>query len=332
MNSGIIALYCDGGPRTGVGHMVRSFHLATAFAEKGWHVRMIASRDAYETAKPFLDDAYEYVEASYPADSQILFDTMVASDLAVIDSYVVDESFEMRLRHVKKQLLVLEDLAGRRHQCSALLNLAPGPNQAELVPEDCRLFLGPSFAPISPKILKLRTKVEALRRERRSLRQILVNFGGTDPFGLTALCVKALAEFGIPIVVAVGSFAVGIDEVRGLRSPLVEVHVDAANLGDLMADSDLAIAGAGYSSWERCVLGLPAIAVCLAENQRNIAHLLASNGAAIAMPLLSRNFATAIRNEVRRLVEDPDLSARMSRAGFALCDGAGAGRIQTALG
>ncbi|MFN7194727.1 MAG: hypothetical protein ACK5U4_25100, partial [Rhodospirillales bacterium] len=164
MNAKVIAFYCDGGPKTGVGHMVRSFHIATAFADKGWHVRMVASRGAYETAKPFLDGAYEYVEASYPADSQAVFAALVESDLAAIDSYVVDESFEMRLRQAGKPLLVLEDLADRRHQCSALLNLAPGPNQAELVPEDCRLFLGPGFAPISPKIRKLRTKVEALRR------------------------------------------------------------------------------------------------------------------------------------------------------------------------
>ena len=327
-----IAFYCDGGPKTGVGHMVRSFNLATAFAANGWHIRMLASRGAYETASPFLDGVFEYVEASYPADSQRMFDALAESDLAVIDSYVVDEAFESRLRSAGKRLLVIEDLADRRHHCSALLNLAPGPNQAELVPEDCRLFLGPAFAPIALKIRKMRNKVEALRLKSPGVRKILVNFGGTDPFGLTAACVKALAGLGVSVVVAVGSSAAGIDAVRELQSPLVEIHVDATNLADLMADSDLAIAGAGYSSWERCVLGLPSIAVCLVENQRGIAQIISAKGAAVVLPLSPGRFPEAIRNEVRRLIEDPELSARMSRAGFALCDGAGADRIYAELG
>jgi UDP-2,4-diacetamido-2,4,6-trideoxy-beta-L-altropyranose hydrolase len=326
-----IAFYCDGGPKTGVGHMVRSFNLATAFAANGWHVRMLATRGAYDTASPFLDGAFEYVEAGYPADAQRLFDALADSDLAVLDSYVVDEAFESRLRRAGKRMLVIEDLADRRHHCSALLNLAPGPNQAEFVPEDCQLFLGPAFAPIAPKIRKMRAKAEALRLERRGVRKILVNFGGTDPFGLTAVCVKALAGLGVSVVAAVGSSAVGLDAVRELQSPIVEIHVDATNLADLMAESDLAIAGAGYSSWERCVLGLPSIAVCLVENQRNIAQTISEKGAAVVVPFSTDRFAEAIRNEVRRLIEDPELSARMSRAGLALCDGAGADRIFAGL-
>ena len=43
-----------------------------------------------------------------------------------------------------------------------------------------------------------------------------------------------------------------------------------------MAKSDIAIGAAGATTWERCCLGLPAVVLCLAENQRYVLSQLNS--------------------------------------------------------
>ena len=56
---------------------------------------------------------------------------------------------------------------------------------------------------------------------------------------------------------------------------------NVVNMAELMAWADLAIAGAGTTCWEMCLLGLPAIVIVVAENQRFIAAHLAEIGAAV---------------------------------------------------
>jgi RimJ/RimL family protein N-acetyltransferase len=69
--------------------------------------------------------------------------------------------------------------------------------------------------------------------------------------------------------------------VRALaaRNPRVSVHVNSDRMAELMRDADLAIGAAGTTSWERCCLGLPAIVLVLAENQRLAAANLERAGA-----------------------------------------------------
>lgn len=50
-------------------------------------------------------------------------------------------------------------------------------------------------------------------------------------------------------------------------------------MADLMVSADLAIAGGGSASWERCCLGLPTLSLILAENQEAVASELKAIGA-----------------------------------------------------
>ena len=52
-------------------------------------------------------------------------------------------------------------------------------------------------------------------------------------------------------------------------------------MAELMANSDLAIGGAGSTAWERCCLGLPSIMIDLAKNQQLVAETLSKAGAAL---------------------------------------------------
>jgi RimJ/RimL family protein N-acetyltransferase len=89
-----------------------------------------------------------------------------------------------------------------------------------------------------------------------------------------------------------------------------------------MRDADLAIGAAGTTSWERCCLGIPSIALVLAENQRAGGEALDMAGAAISVDSVD-----AVGPALDRLLEDADLRSSMSAASFAITDGLGTERV-----
>jgi RimJ/RimL family protein N-acetyltransferase len=104
------------------------------------------------------------------------------------------------------------------------------------------------------------------------------------------------------------------------------MHVDPGEMARLMRDADLSIGAGGTTSWERCCLGLPSIALILAENQRASATALTEAGAVIAVEQVED-----VGPVLRKLLEQPDRLSQMSAAAFAITDGRGAERVASVI-
>src|SRR5438105_1117892 len=118
-------------------------------------------------------------------------------------------------------------------------------------------------------------------------RKVLVTMGGTDPQNVTAVVICALQLASLERMdarVLAGGGNPHIDSLERAASQskaYVSVLKDVTNMPELMAWADVAISGAGSTCWEMCLLGLPAIVIDLAENQRTVARELDRRGAAI---------------------------------------------------
>ena len=89
----------------------------------------------------------------------------------------------------------------------------------------------------------------------------------------------------------------------------------------LMADADLAIGTCGVAAWERCALGLPALVVITADNQREDARLLAKLGAVESLGDAQDVDATAWASALEGLLSDPPRLEAMSRAALQIMSG-----------
>lgn len=71
-------------------------------------------------------------------------------DRLIVDSYALDEQWELMLRPYCREIMVIDDLANRRHDCDILLDqnfyLNKDVRYAGLVPENCKMLLGPEHA------------------------------------------------------------------------------------------------------------------------------------------------------------------------------------------
>lgn len=245
-------------------------------------------------------------------------------DWVAMDHYSLDLTWCRALRGEGRRILVLDDLADRPLDADILLNqslLGAGPERYRgLVPASCRLLLGPGHALL---------REEFYREERRVRtgppRRILVFFGGTDPLDLALGAARALLDpafSGLEAELVLGASHPREGEIRALarRRPGMGVHGLHPGMAGAMAKADLALGAAGSTSWERCLLGLPAILAVAADNQRGIAEGLAAAGAAL---VLREPTGDGIRAALRQVLDRPGLLEDLSRSALAVMAGHG---------
>lgn len=262
------------------------------------------------------------------------------ADWLVVDHYALDARWERAVRGGCRRLMAIDDLADRPHDCELLLDQNLGRSEASyagLVAPACRVLAGPRYALLRPEFAALRAASLA-RREGAPVRELLVSLGGVDAQDWTGRVLEALRSAALPadcrITVVMGSQAPRLDQVRARAAQMpcpTEVAVNAADLAQRMACSDLAIGAAGTTAWERCCLGLPTLLLVLADNQRPGAHALAAAGAAVLLPDEDASFAPALQRELTRLLGDASALTRIQRASASVTDGQGAGRVAAEL-
>lgn len=255
----------------------------------------------------------------------------------VVDHYGLDRTWETAARNVGMRLMVIDDLADRSHDCDLLLDANLGRSSAHydgLVPAHTQCLTGPAHALLRPEFAH-RRDVSLARRAKTPATHLLIAMGGIDKDNATGRILASLEAGGLPesarLTVVMGSRAPWLAQVQQQAAHLpcpTRVRVDACDMADLMAASDLALGAAGGTAWERCCLGLPSLLLVLAPNQRPGAQALARAGAALVL-----DSPEAASRQALALMQ-PHAAAQlrqMSRAAAAITDGRGVGRILAAM-
>lgn len=233
--------------------------------------------------------------------------------------------------------MVIDDLANRRHDCDLLLDQTLGrvsEDYSSLVPDKAKLLLGPSFALLRPEFGLMRSR--SLERRKGILERVLVSLGGSDPKDITSLTLRALKAVGIPceIDVVLGSGSPNYHAVARVIETMdlpVNLHLDTSCMSELMASADLSIGACGTTSWERCALGLPALVIVTAENQRFIAEKLEDSGAVKVLGDWTEVTEDLLKFELYQLASNPRTLSLMSQVASEICDGRGLERTFTEI-
>jgi UDP-2,4-diacetamido-2,4,6-trideoxy-beta-L-altropyranose hydrolase len=258
------------------------------------------------------------------------------TDWLVVDHYALGASWERVMRNVVKKIMVIDDLADRRHDCDVLLdqNFYADMNRRYdgKVPPHCQLLLGPRYALLRDEFRQLHEQV-APRSGR--VKRVVVFFGGVDFDNYTARAIEVLASIGGQnwhVDVIVGAHHPHRDEVEVKCAEQGFVcHVQTSRMAELMALADVAIGAGGTATWERCCLGLPTLTLCVADNQGKQIADAASEGLLYA-PELNGDLTSAIGRHLLALLENGYLRQAISRNGMRSVDGRGVFRVIGNLG
>lgn len=331
----------DASVQLGTGHLMRCLTLAQQLGRQGARVSFVC-RQLPENLRPQLEEqGYDLwvlpgedlsVGPDWQRDAAETAQVITAAgggDWLIVDHYALDRSWEQALRPRIDNLMVIDDLADRHHDCDLLLdqNFYANLDQryAGLIPRHCRQLLGPRFALLRDEFFLAR---RSLRERDGQVRRLLVFFGGSDPTDETAKALKALQLLNRPELV--------VDVVLGGANPRqqtlqaqcarldhVRCHVQVANLAELMSAADLSLGAGGSATWERCFLGLPTITVMVADNQLETTLALAQAGAIQCLGTSADVSAQTLAFALKALVGNAYMLKSMSQKSLAVMGGDG---------
>lgn len=355
LNGARIAIRMDASVAIGSGHAMRCLTLGGALKSRGASVmflsrslpgnlnrlihakgfKMIALPSSDSRCAP-TDDGEDYRGFDAVGDAEACAVALNGhdTDWLVVDHYGIDAHWEHHLRCHTRNIMVIDDLADRSHDCELLLDQNISRTGAArydgLLPPACSRLVGPRYA-----LLREEFRRSRLRRQRSgtsSPYRVFVFFGGADACNITGRALRALnrPEFSnLEIDVVVGSSNPHLAAVRGeaARNPAVTLHVDVDDMAACMIGSDFALGAGGVATWERCCIGLPTLVVTVASNQRPAIAELHQRGAVEWLGDEGDIEERDIRRAIRDVLSDPASLREMRRRARAVVDGRGTARV-----
>lgn len=238
-------------------------------------------------------------------------------DLLIVDHYSLDENWEKALRPYVKKVMVIDDLANRKHDCDLLLDQNYYENlhtrYEQLVPAHCTMLLGPKYVLLRDEFFNVHPRVRD-----GSIEQILIFFGSSDPTGETIKALRAIEQLNddrLKVDVIVGASNPRCEEIEKMCQNMSSVtfHFQVNNMAMLIQRADLAIGAGGAITWERAVLGLPTLTVTIAENQLETTKLLHHIGATIYVGKSENISVAMLTQNIEQLLNDKQLMKQLSK-------------------
>jgi UDP-2,4-diacetamido-2,4,6-trideoxy-beta-L-altropyranose hydrolase len=252
-------------------------------------------------------------------------------DLLVVDHYGIDYRWQNQMREAAGLLMVIDDLADRRHECDLLLdqniyNIGATGRYAKLAPARCEMLLGPDYALLRPEFCI------PPKRESRAGQRINIFLGGTDPDGGTLWALEAVAPLcneTLRVDVIVGGSNPHQPAIRAACAdlPAATLHVQSNEIARLFTIADLAIGAGGSACLERCNRGLPQILTSFAQNQRLTCDAFARAGVALNVGDMDRLSPAGLRATVVSLLANQKQLREMGDRGRSVVDGKGTQRV-----
>ncbi|NPA72026.1 MAG: UDP-2,4-diacetamido-2,4,6-trideoxy-beta-L-altropyranose hydrolase [Gammaproteobacteria bacterium] len=344
-----VVIRVDASIKIGIGHVMRCLTLAEALKSNGAEVSFICrahkghlieqiEQKGFFVFRLLLNPSTELLNNGEVTDSNVAttdltyaawlgatqqedaFECQVflkeyAPRWLIVDHYAIDRIWQSALTKSNQKLMVIDDLANRKHLCDVLLDQTYGravQDYQSLVPKACHSLLGAEYALLAPSFSQWRA-FSLQHRDAPSFKQLLITMGGVDQSNVTGQILDFLNTLSLPntlqITVVLGATAPHLTQVQRQAKTMryqTQVLVSVDNMAEIMANSDFAIGAAGATTWERCSLGLPSMVMMLANNQQQIMKVLSEQKIALvfdkdALPKALSDLVHLSKNQLKQL-------------------------------
>jgi UDP-2,4-diacetamido-2,4,6-trideoxy-beta-L-altropyranose hydrolase len=329
----------DADKAIGVGHVMRCMSLANVLQERSAQACFVSLDLPVHLERALHAQGHEVrrlpeaVRGDELGDARATLDGEQSVVACVVDHYQLGWAWEAEVM-AYAPVLALDDL-GRSHTSRWMLDqnyyADPQARYATGCPASVQRLLGPSFALLRREF----THARASARVRDGvLRHVLVFLGGTDAGNHTAIALKAIElglSPGVQVTVIAGA---SHPDLTGLQAwcdarSLATLHIQVGDMTPHLLSADLAIGAGGSSTWERCACGLPTVAICVVNNQREV--ILEGARAGFLWGIDHVPSSNELATVLRALAGAPGLVKHMSERSLQVTDARGASRVADLL-
>jgi len=353
-----VCIRCDASQQIGSGHVMRCLALAESMRVIGAEVEFSCRQHAgnligYIRSRDFIvhelfgsfgnkfdcvkapNLRHEYAEWLGVSQLEDANETIFAlqgrrPQWLIVDHYGLDRTWEGALRPHVENIMAIDDLADRGHDCELILDqnfFIDGETRYDhLVSPSCIKLLGPSYALLRREFSEAR---KILAPKSQNVQRVLVFFGGVDQDNVTGSALEALSasefyQLKVDVVLGEGNPHKALIEKQVLARAHTTLHVQINNIAELMAGCDLSLGAGGSTTWERLCLGLRSLVVTVAENQIHFIKDLSQAGFLTLLGSSKNVSVMDIRKALSRALKEQHQMYNQAQKGMILVLGHGA--------
>lgn len=317
-----VLFLAHGGAACGMGHVVRSLSLASAFLAKGCDVQFISK---------YQEGIEEIRRQGYAVHVQEDINIIISRfkpHIVVVDTYQVSTEFFISLSQYSK-VVYIDDLYTFDYPVDVIVNgnitaLTMGyqyafPEQKHLLGIEYNLIRS-EFSNMSARMIK------------REVTHIMITTGASDPANMTCSLLDAimkddsLKHYHYNIVIGSGfqnqktilQIAESTDHIHCYFNPL--------RMSEIMLGSDISISAGGSTLYELAACGTPTLAFIYADNQRIVTEKMAGEYLINLGYYKTINYGKFIYN-LKKMITDEIFRKRISAKMQQLVDGSGSKRV-----
>jgi spore coat polysaccharide biosynthesis predicted glycosyltransferase SpsG len=255
-------------------------------------------------------------------------------DIIIVDMLEPSDKLLSRYKKYCNKLVLFNDL-GRDYSIGDVII---SPQLLQAYPKkinEQRHLNGPDYFILSDNIINLKKRA-GINQAYQDVSTLLVVMGGCINKRVFERVIKVIHKV-IEINIKV-NFIIGYDSDIDLYSYdyLKERGVTfvegTENIGEFMAEADLALASSGYVKYELAALGTPALLVSVVDHQDMLGSVFAQkSGAAEYIGNILNIELKELVDAVKRLIFNESKRREMSEAGLRLMDGDALRRIESEI-
>jgi UDP-2,4-diacetamido-2,4,6-trideoxy-beta-L-altropyranose hydrolase len=329
----------DASIQIGTGHVMRCLALAQASQAQGGQAIFVFTDQSTALENRLLGEGmqvvYLSVESGSTEDSKQTADFTLALNAkwVVVDGYQFGAEYQKTIKNSGLNLLFIDDYGHSKNYSADLVlnqNISARAEWYQCRSPHTQLLLGERYT-------LLRKQFSAWQGYQKKItdnvENILITLGGSDPGNITAWILEALQlvkSHALHLTVVVGGNNPHYESLEFLANQCIHsirLLNNVADMPQLMAEADIAIAAGGITNWELAMLGVPTMVIPIADNQTEIAQALNDREIVMSVGRIPTISPQEFANQFEELWHDRDRRDRMSRAGQALIDGEGCDRI-----
>lgn len=226
-----------------------------------------------------------WLTVTQKVDAEMTLDKIKEYDVhcIIVDSYSIDYKWEEIIRSKSRKIVVIDDLANRKHACDILIDTNYYLNflnrYNKLVSSKTKKFLGPKYS-----LYREEFKNKILNKKKsKKQNSVTIFIGGHKPDKNINFIIDLLnniknTKYSISLILGPSTNSVKKIKDRYKKNKNIKIFVNTKNIAKMIALSDFCIVSGGTIVSETMLLSKPTIVIVVAKNQFQISKDLNKRG------------------------------------------------------
>ena len=283
----MIAIRTHFSSSTGIGHLARTYRLASALIKFQFESLFFIDHD-----QDFIENYLHPFKYSllYPkgdefqdeeSDARLFIKNARQHEIeaVVVDDYRLSMIWEKKAKSLSCPLIVLDDRNLVHHKCSMIVDakwtgISTSERYNDKIPKKCIRLLGPEYVMLDEPYLHF-SKTSNTPKSKNTL-SIMLSLGGGGDMTILGklvekLLIQASTEIDFLVQPVIGYFASNKEVILSIakKDRRVKPIIHARSLYDYLKTTTLYIGSAGGTLYEILFMGIPAVTFVLSENHYN---------------------------------------------------------------